>query len=206
MLLPYQQLFKYIKNLILLIFFILFSLQVSKAQDSIYSIIAFKNISIIKSNDPEPKTLVVAFFNLSGNSETKNIDILISDINRINGVKSFKIFYNRICKIVMEPSVTAESIRQFLIDYNLDFDIESVDTSDPKIKSELIDKKRLSPVSDITMLIPPDEWIYPENFPKYIDTGNPQLDEENLANAKQEWIKNNPDAYKKMTGVYHVGK
>lgn len=35
-------------------------------------------------------------------------------------------------------------------------------------------------------------------YPKYIDTGNPELDDENYARAKREWIKNHPEASKAL--------
>jgi hypothetical protein len=38
----------------------------------------------------------------------------------------------------------------------------------------------------------------PEDFPRYIDTGNPKIDETNYHNAKQEWIRSNPDRFEKI--------
>jgi len=37
-----------------------------------------------------------------------------------------------------------------------------------------------------------------QDFPVYIDTGNEKQDEENYENRKQEWIKNNPERFKKI--------
>lgn len=36
-------------------------------------------------------------------------------------------------------------------------------------------------------------------MPKFIDTGNPQLDNQTYKEKKIEWIKNNPENYKKLT-------
>ena len=39
----------------------------------------------------------------------------------------------------------------------------------------------------------------PEDFPKYIDTGNPSFDIQDYINRKQEWINNNPEKYAKIS-------
>lgn len=38
----------------------------------------------------------------------------------------------------------------------------------------------------------------PNDFPRYIETGNPKLDGENYYEAKQAWIKSNPDRFEKI--------
>ncbi len=38
----------------------------------------------------------------------------------------------------------------------------------------------------------------PEDFPRFIDTGNPKKDLDNYYKAKQEWIKNNPERFEKI--------
>lgn len=38
----------------------------------------------------------------------------------------------------------------------------------------------------------------PEDFPRYKDTGNPKLDKANYHDAKQLWIKNNPERFEKI--------
>lgn len=38
------------------------------------------------------------------------------------------------------------------------------------------------------------------DFPKYIDTGNPQQDKTNYYNAKKAWATAHPEAYKKISG------
>ena len=43
--------------------------------------------------------------------------------------------------------------------------------------------------------------IFPNDatFPKYVNTGNKQLDDADYLNAKNLWIKNNPSKYEKLT-------
>ncbi len=38
----------------------------------------------------------------------------------------------------------------------------------------------------------------PEDFPKFIDTGNPKKDLDNYYKAKQEWIRKNPERFEKI--------
>jgi len=38
----------------------------------------------------------------------------------------------------------------------------------------------------------------PDDFPKYIDTGNHKIDAANYYNAKQQWIRNNPEGFEKI--------
>lgn len=198
----------FIKILLFKILLILVLPIASFAQDPTSSKVSFKNIVSAKSTITENNSdsSVIVFFNIAGNISGMDADSLMVDMLNLDGVAYCKIFYNRICKMKIEKFITPESVRNILLLHNVDFDIETVETSDPQIISELSEKKLITPVSPIPIAIPSNEWIYPENFPVLIETGNPQLDEENFANAKQEWIKNNPEAFKKMTGVDHIGK
>ncbi len=38
----------------------------------------------------------------------------------------------------------------------------------------------------------------PEDFPRFKDTGNPKADLDRYYQAKQEWIKNNPERFEKI--------
>lgn len=40
--------------------------------------------------------------------------------------------------------------------------------------------------------------ILPNDFPKYVNTGNPELDNQNYSKQKEKWIMEHPEAYKKM--------
>lgn len=41
----------------------------------------------------------------------------------------------------------------------------------------------------------------PDDFPRYINTGNPKPDADNYYMAKQLWIKNNPSRFEKLKDV-----
>lgn len=38
----------------------------------------------------------------------------------------------------------------------------------------------------------------PDDFPKYVDTGNPKVDNANYYEEKQKWIKKNPGRFEKI--------
>jgi hypothetical protein len=40
--------------------------------------------------------------------------------------------------------------------------------------------------------------VLPSDFPKYINTGNPELDNQNYSKQKEKWVIEHPEAYKKM--------
>ena len=40
--------------------------------------------------------------------------------------------------------------------------------------------------------------ILPSDFPKFVNTGNPELDNQNYSKLKQEWISTHQEEYKKM--------
>ena len=42
----------------------------------------------------------------------------------------------------------------------------------------------------------------PADFPKYIDTGNPKKDRADYHEAKQKWIKENPEAFEKIKHLH----
>lgn len=78
--------------------------------------------------------------------------------------------------------------------------------SQTKPKPHVVVKKRVvSPVNlqkKNTIDIHSEEYRQknniPDDFPRYINTGNEKQDEELYFNAKQEWIKNNPERFEKI--------
>lgn len=38
----------------------------------------------------------------------------------------------------------------------------------------------------------------PPDFPVFVDTGNPETDQQNYRRAKEDWIKANPERYQQM--------
>jgi hypothetical protein len=54
---------------------------------------------------------------------------------------------------------------------------------------------------DINFEIKKLEVVLPSDFPSYVDTGNPKQDLANFHEAKQEWIKNNPENLKKIKHI-----
>lgn len=71
-------------------------------------------------------------------------------------------------------------------------------------------KKQINPIAIGSQTVPNEQKIdiysdeyrnsngVPIDFPHYIDNGNPKLDKANYHDAKQEWIKNNPERFEKI--------
>ena len=56
-------------------------------------------------------------------------------------------------------------------------------------------------------LSPPDRnGSLPQGFPRFIDTGNPDLDEENHTKEKAKWIENNNELYKELVNRKPISK
>lgn len=55
---------------------------------------------------------------------------------------------------------------------------------------------------EIKQCYPTEEYLIqnnvPSDFPRYIDTGNPKQDCARYHEAKQDWIRNNPELYEKI--------
>jgi len=66
--------------------------------------------------------------------------------------------------------------------------------SDVQISTEIIQVDRYSNEYRISNNIP-------EDFPRYINTGNPKIDEAIYYDAKQEWIKKNPARFEKIKHI-----
>ncbi|MFH0893741.1 MAG: hypothetical protein V2A54_04835, partial [Bacteroidota bacterium] len=113
------------------------------------------------------------------------------------------IFYNRRCKVEINENVGAMAVRKILLKSGVDFDLDYVIVNDKLIESELIEKKELYPILGYIPQ-PIFDCQYPDNFPKYNNSGDPKKYKENYIIAKQKWIEDNPDAYKVMTGVEYL--
>ncbi|MBI4649162.1 MAG: hypothetical protein HY738_21860 [Bacteroidia bacterium] len=44
----------------------------------------------------------------------------------------------------------------------------------------------------------------PDDFPKFINTGNPEKDRENYKFAKEKWIEKNPELYKNLNNKTEI--
>lgn len=69
----------------------------------------------------------------------------------------------------------------------------------PYLPSQNTEQQEI-PVMPITenILAPAKETALPNDYPKYVDTGNAQQDQQRYDTAKQAWIAANPNAYAKL--------
>ncbi|MFH1321908.1 MAG: hypothetical protein ABII90_14810 [Bacteroidota bacterium] len=58
-------------------------------------------------------------------------------------------------------------------------------------KAELMKEKREQNINNNTQILPP-------GFPRYVDTGSPEDDQNKYAKAKEQWIHDNPEKYKEL--------
>jgi hypothetical protein len=115
---------------------------------------------------------------------------LIIDENIINA-KHFKSNLNKDrFNLEIKTSISANYIHNILVENGVDFDLTTINVNG---QTPIMQKK--SPEHNASS---PKIEIDVEGFPKYIDTGNPVLDRENYDKKKNEWIKNNPELYKKL--------
>ncbi len=146
-----------------------------------------------------------ATFGIIGNIGTFDKKQLENYVLKLPGVISFKIFYERRCLIVFDNNLNILELRNIFLTTNLDFDIITISTNDKNIATELKNKKAYFPkYSAIKAPVDPVNWLYPESYPKRINTGNKELDDLNFDIAQQKWIRFNPEEYKKMTGLENI--
>lgn len=71
-----------------------------------------------------------------------------------------------------------------------------------QVKLEVSEVKMSVQQAEIKRCYPTEEYLIqnnvPEDFPRYKDTGNPKQDCARYHEAKQEWIRNNPERYEKI--------
>ncbi|NVO02280.1 MAG: hypothetical protein HXX09_06210 [Bacteroidetes bacterium] len=129
---------------------------------------------------------------------------LISLLSATEGVISFKIFYNRRCKVELldEKKYDAQYLRSILNSEDVDYDIDYVIVNDKIIESDLLDRKELYPYNYNPA--PVENYQTPKNFPSLINTGDSEKDKILFSQAKQNWIEENPDAYKAMIGIEYL--
>ncbi|MDD2636145.1 MAG: hypothetical protein PHW82_11695 [Bacteroidales bacterium] len=90
------------------------------------------------------------------------------------------------CQLFLPYEIGPEYIRPILQSHGYDFEFSSV-SLDGKL---LVDKDARAARSEF--------YAPSENFPKYVRTGDKELDAENYRIAKEQWIENNNRKYKKQ--------
>lgn len=160
------------------------------------------NFKFIENKTQNDYTAIFTILGVKNNSTAEKIK---NEISSLQGVNSFKIFYNRRCKVVISNNSNniENQIRSILIKYNTDFDIDYLTVNDKIIAENLFEFKTINPIKDYKPN-PKADLIFPSDFPKYTETGNPQLDRSNHSKAKLEWLENNPDKYKEIYGFEYL--
>lgn len=146
-------------------------------------------------------------FSIVGVRDSEHAIQIISTFESYEQVISCKIFYNRRCKMTVSKemdSESAEKCRAILQTLGVDFDPDYLLFEQKEPYLEMSQLKKQHPYDFVSNPKPSDEWVYPESFPKFSDTGNPGMDNTDYARAKQAWIEEHPEEYRQMTGIEYL--
>lgn len=157
-------------------------------------------------NNVENKTKT-AVFTILGVKDAQQSNVISSKINSIEGVISFKIFYNRRCELITknDSKLNADFFRKILLLENADYDVSYVNINSKLTHATLMEWKDSYPIIGYTPKpIPGDKWIYPASFPKITSDKKTKTEEASLLIEKQNWIETHPEEYKTMTGLEYL--
>ena len=162
----------------------------------------------VKANTDENVYEIV--FSIVGISGDKQSDEIQQAFYSFEEVKSFKIFYNKRCKIILDMGfnedngVYADKYREVLLAHDADIDIDYVIPETKQVMIELSQKKNQYKDDYTPQLIPSNQWIYPKELATIINNEKQKGDKKSLEKAKTQWIEDHPEEYKNMTGVEYL--
>ncbi len=178
----------------LMIFYIIFS-QAAFSQNT-----KFKHTTMVDNT----KEIVFSIVGINDDNHAKQI---IKSFDEFEEIISCQIFYNKRCKLIVLNSVNtnnADKCRKILKSNNVDFDIDYIEPLNKLTHIELSELKERNPGKYVPNPILSNQWVYPVSFPKMVDSGNAKADKAIFSKAKQTWIEQHPEEYKKMTGVEYL--
>ena len=164
---------------------------------SIFSYSQTENIGVefkYKTETIENTTAIFSIYGINTEQAANNLkNSILNDPNII----SFKIFYNKRCKIIYNNNTDANYIRRILRDNSADYDMDYVIVLDKYTEEELYSViKENYTEYNLRHTNTRGDWITPEDYPTY-NTAEEKL---TIEARRTEWIENNPERYKKMTG------
>jgi len=134
-------------------------------------------------------------FTIIGNTSTQNIENIIKDITSYEEVSSCQIFYNRRCKVTSTRTLPIKGVRRILNKYDVYLDVSYCIINNKELYIELKQKKESFSAVKLNH-IPVSDWVFPEDYP----TKEKIKDKLELKEAIYEWIENNPNKWKAITG------
>lgn len=148
------------------------------------------------------KEFVFTILNVTSDNQVTTI---INEIEALIEVTECKIFYKRRCKIIALNSLNPQQIRNIITKFNVDFDFRYFKITDEILLNNLAKFKKKYPITDyIPKPVPLKDRKFPTDYPKYINTDMPEKDKKNYKDRITEWIENNPELYKQITGVEYL--
>ncbi len=127
---------------------------------------------------------MIAYFYLNGIDCKKQSDFISEQMKQVSIVNRFVINYQNNhywCMLDASKTISEDEIQDLINNFIIDFGYQcnEIPSTCKKI-------------------------ILPEDFPKYIDTGNIEQDRENYQRAKDKWIADHPEEYKKLNNRSNV--
>ncbi|MBN2682869.1 MAG: hypothetical protein JXR58_10200 [Bacteroidales bacterium] len=133
-----------------------------------------------KAEVEKPGFRAVSFVLLGISNESKKIEVQ-ELLNNSGMVSDCKVQLSGKCFMFLKEEITADELRaNYLLPNLVDYDFTSV---------KIIDKSLLGKTPA----------KLPADYPKFINTGNPEADKADYDARKKEWIENNPEEYKKIS-------
>lgn len=136
----------------------------------------------------------VVYFDVVGINGETHANAILEDFLDDGNVQSGRYFVSSAYKdrfqLYVNSNVTAQYVLNILKTHGADFDYSSVSVNG-YVKPEpgnAGNTKRTSTRTDVQ---------YP-GFPKYVDTGNPTLDQQRYSEEKSKWVNEHPEEYEKM--------
>ena len=144
-------------------------------------------------------------FTILGNTNDNNIQNIIEKLTSYQEVSSCKIFYNKRCKVLSTRKLPIRGVRKVLTKYGTDIDIDYCVINNKVLFNEL-NQSKISNLNESIKAKPKkqSEWVFPTDFPQYEETGNKTVDDKNYSRRKVQWIENNPEKWKEITGIEYL--
>lgn len=155
---------------------------------STFSLQSFSQNNVSFKKEPLKDGLKVVSFKIDGITGEQHRAELRDALDQNDSINYVIIYPTDKCYMKITKGTDANYVQEILAVNGVDFNYETVD-----VHTE-------SSVEINIVPIPKDleEKNLPDDFPKYIDTGNPYEDEKRLAEEFELWRQNNPEEWQKM--------
>ena len=140
-------------------------------------------------------------FTVLGLEDSNQVEELKNAILQLQIVKEVQVFYDRRFKITSDSKLDFYAIREIIKFYNADIQYGYCVVEDKRTHSEIKVFESNHPIEGYTpQIISAKTWVFPDDFPSL----NNISEKTNLKEAKQNWIENNPNKWRTITGLEYL--